>query len=211
MSLQLAEQLDRGLSVLALDLPPTRRLSLLAYLELLTKWNKVHNLTAIREPERMVSHHLLDSLAVLPWIAGARVADIGSGGGLPGIPLAIANPDWQVTLLDSNHKKATFLREAKAQLKLDNVAVVCERVEQYRPAQAYDVVISRAFSDLAEFARLTRHLLVPGGILAAMKGVHPYEELAQLPAELAATHIIPLTVPELDAERHLVLLAPQDA
>ncbi len=132
-----------------------RRPRLLAYLALLDKWNRTHNLTAIREPERMITHHLLDSLAVLPHLpagAGLRVLDVGSGGGLPGIPLAIVRPDWQVALLDSNYKKAAFLRQAAIELPLPNAEVVAARVEDYAPAAAFDIAISRAFSDLAVFA-----------------------------------------------------------
>jgi 16S rRNA (guanine527-N7)-methyltransferase len=176
---------------------------------LLDKWNRTHNLTAIREPERMITHHLLDSLAVLPHLpahGGLRVIDIGSGGGLPGIPLAIVRPDWQLALLDSNFKKAAFLRQAVIELPLPNAEVVAARVEHYAPSAAFDVAISRAFSDLAVFAAAGRSLLAPGGRLVAMKGVYPHEELAQLPSGIGVTATPSLHVPGLEADRHLVIM-----
>jgi 16S rRNA (guanine527-N7)-methyltransferase len=182
---------------------------LLAYLALLDKWNRTHNLTAIREPERMITHHLLDSLAVLPHLpsrAGLRLIDIGSGGGLPGIPLAIVRPDWQLTLLDSNFKKATFLRQAAIELPLSNVDIVAARVEDYAPAAAFDIAISRAFSDLAVFAGASGSLLAPHGRLVAMKGVYPHEEIAHLPAEIGVTGTPSLKVPGLNGDRHLVIM-----
>lgn len=182
---------------------------LLAYLALLDKWNRTHNLTAIREPERMVTHHLLDSLAVLPHLppqAGLRLIDIGSGGGLPGIPLAIVRQDWQLVLLDGNFKKAAFLRQAAIELPLPNVEVVAARAEDYAPGVAFDIAISRAFSDLAIFAGVARNLLAPGGRLVAMKGVYPHEELAQLPAGVGVTATPALHVPGLDGARHLVIM-----
>ncbi len=198
--------LDAGLSALGLDLPATARQSLLDYITLIGKWNQVHNLTAIREPAKMVTHHLLDSLAVLQRIDAPeqRLLDVGSGAGLPGIPLAIARPQWAVTVLDSNHKKGVFLQQAVAALGLRNVQVVVERVEAFRPAAGFDIVISRAFSDLAEFAELAKHLRAPGGALLAMKGVYPYEEVLQLSPELGTVEVSRLTVPGVDAERHLV-------
>lgn len=182
---------------------------LLAYLVLLDKWNRTHNLTAIREPERMITHHLLDSLAVLPHLpsrGGLRLIDIGSGGGLPGIPLAVVRPDWQLTLLDSNFKKATFLRQAAIELPLPNVDVVAARVEDYQPAAGFDIAISRAFSDLAVFAGAGRRLLAPDGRLVAMKGVYPHEELAHLPAQIGVTATPSLKVPGLNGDRHLVIM-----
>lgn len=200
------DKLAKGLQQLGLDVAPERQAHLLRFIGLLHKWNKVHNLTAVREPQKMVTHHLLDSLAVLPFIAGERLADVGSGGGLPGIPLAIMKPDLVVTLLDSNHKKTGFMRQAAIDLGLKNVEVVGERVELFRPAQPFDMVISRAFSDLAEFVKLTRHLLATGGRLLAMKGVYPYEEIAALPADIKVEQVISLEVPELGAKRHLVVM-----
>ncbi|MBU1978508.1 MAG: 16S rRNA (guanine(527)-N(7))-methyltransferase RsmG, partial [Gammaproteobacteria bacterium] len=166
------------------------------------------NLTAVRDPQKMVTQHLLDSLAVLPHIGGRRIIDVGTGPGLPGIPLALANPSLEVTLLDSNHKKTSFLRQACLELGLNNTTIVCERVEAWRPEEKYDVVISRAFSDLAEFAGLALHLCSDTGQMLAMKGLYPYEELTRLPATVALQGVEPLKVPSLDAERHLVLLRP---
>ena len=177
--------LDRGLAGLALALPPNARDRLLAFAELLAKWNRTYNLTAIRDPMKTVSHHLLDSLAVLPHLpmpADGTLADVGSGGGLPGIPLAIARPQWQVTVNDSNRKKTTFLRQAAIELGLGNVSVHAGRVEDWRPAERFWVVISRGFAELADFVSACGHLVAPGGALAAMKGVYPHDELARTPA-----------------------------
>lgn len=193
--------LDRGLDELALALPAGAAEQLLAYAELLMKWNRTYNLTAIRDPMEMVSRHLLDSLAVLPHLPmsdGAALADAGSGAGLPGIPLAIARREWRITLNDSSQKKTAFLRQAAIELGLRNIEVYEGRVETWRPAARFAVVISRAFADLAEFIAKCRHLVVPGGVLAAMKGVAP----AALEADCRA---VELKVPLLDAQRHLVL------
>jgi 16S rRNA (guanine527-N7)-methyltransferase len=199
------EQLTRGLAALGLDLPVAAQEKLLTFAALLGKWNKVYNLTALRDETQVISHHLLDSLAVLPHLGNAkRLADIGSGGGLPGIPLAIARPDLHVALVESNQKKSAFQQQAKIELGLANVSVHCERVEAWQPEEKCDVVISRAFSDLAEFVRLSGHLLAEGGTLLAMKGVHPYEEIAQLPAGWRIAGVTPLQVPGVEGARHLV-------
>lgn len=199
-------QLETGVADLSLVLPEDAETKLPAYLALLDKWNRVYNLTAVRETERMVSHHLLDSLAIVPYVETGRVLDGGSGGGLPGIPLAIARPDLQVTLIDSVAKKTAFLLQAKAELRLDNVSVVTGRVEAHQDATGFDFITSRAFSDLKEFVTLTRHLLVPGGRWLAMKGLYPHEEIAALPdwVKLRGEHV--LTIPHLDATRHLIIL-----
>lgn len=202
-SLQAA--LQRGLEEFALELPSGAREKLLAYLELLAKWNKTYNLTAIRDPEKMISHHLLDSLAVLPHLPAGRLADIGSGGGLPGIPLAIAQPERRVTLNDANHKKGAFLQQAVIELKLTNVDVHVGRVQAWRPAQLFDCVITRGFAELADFIAACRHLLAPGGLLAAMKGVYPHDELERVPAGADCRDVRRLQVPLLEAQRHLVL------
>jgi len=202
----LAVALGQGVEKLGLRLPAGVEARLLEYLGLLEKWNRVYNLTAIREKSKLVSHHLLDSLAVLPHLAGGRVLDVGSGPGLPGIPIALARPDWGVTLLDSNHKKTAFLTQAVGDLNIANAEVRRERVEQWRPATAFDVVISRAFSELADFVRLAGHLVAPGGRLAAMKGLYPYEEIAQLPEGYRVERVVPLVVPGVEGERHLVLI-----
>src|SRR5262249_17228673 len=144
--------------------------------------NKTYNLTAVREPSKMVSHHVLDCLAVAPHLDARTILDVGSGAGLPGIPLAMALPKTAVTLLESNHKKAAFLQQAKAELAPDNVRVACERVEKWQPGDTFEVVTSRAFSDLAEFVALAGRHAAPHGRLAAMKGIYPHEEITQLPA-----------------------------
>jgi 16S rRNA (guanine527-N7)-methyltransferase len=144
---------------------------------------------------------------VLPNLAGDSLVDVGSGGGLPGIPLAIAQPSWRVALVESSQKKAAFLEQCRIELGLDNVEVVRQRVEAWRPQALFAMVISRAFSELAEFLRLSEHLLSAAGIMAAMKGVHPYEELAQLPPTFAVTEVLPLRVPGVDGARHLVLIS----
>ena len=209
--MSLPQSLATGLSALGLDLNITQRQKLLDYLALIAKWNKVYNLTAVRDPEAMIIQHLLDSLTVLPYLKDVtRLIDIGAGGGLPGIPLAIAHPAFEITLLDSSHKKTTFLRQACLELVLTNVEVVCERVEHYQPQTGFEVVIARAFSDLGEFARLTAHLLAKGGKLCAMKGVYPHEELDKLPHQFKLQEVIPLTVPGMNANRHLVILRVEE-
>jgi 16S rRNA (guanine527-N7)-methyltransferase len=195
--------LERGLSELALS--PGLGEKLLAYLDLLAKWNRAYNLTAIREPLRMVSHHLLDSLAVLRELPEGALADVGSGGGLPGIPIAIAEPQRRVTLNDANHKKGAFLRQAVIELGLANAEVHVGRVQSWRPAERFAVVIARGFAELAEFVAACRHLVAPAGVLAAMKGVEPRAELARVAAGGARCEVRRLQVPLLEAERHLVL------
>lgn len=202
--MNLPELLDYGLRDMKCQVSPEQQEKLIAYVELLSKWNKVHNLTAVRDPGEMVRLHLLDSLSVLPYLSGNRLIDVGSGAGLPGIPLAILRPDLLMTSLDSSHKKIAFQRQAKAALGLDNLEVHCGRVEQYQPGEKFDAVISRAFSDLDLFVRLTSHLLVDRGLWLAMKGVHPYEEIAQI-KEMNIV-VEPLKVPGLDAQRHLVMI-----
>ena len=202
----LAQQLAQGVAELGLALPAGTQQRLLAYLDLLQKWNRVYNLTAVQQASRMVSLHLLDGLAAVPHVAAASILDVGSGAGLPGIPLALALPDSRVTLLDSNHKKAAFLRQAVMELQLTNAEVVCERAESWTPLAPFDVVISRAFSDLAELVALAGRHLAERGRLVAMKGVHPYEEIAQLPQGWEVLQVIPLTIPGLGAQRHLVAI-----
>lgn len=206
MSLQ--DKLNNGLLEADLALPPEIRQKLLDYLGLLQKWNKVHNLTAVRDPEEMVTLHLLDSLSVMPYIQGQHLLDVGSGAGLPGIPLSICKPELNVTVLDSSHKKTSFMRQAKAELDISNLQIVCSRVEAYLPELRFDTVISRAFSDLGEFMQLTQHLGKRDAQWLAMKGVYPFEELAQI--EMEAVRVIPLKVPGLEAQRHLVFLSPDN-
>lgn len=207
--MNLATQLANGIAVLGFPLPDETQLQLLQYLELISKWTRVHNLTAVREPETMLTRHLLDSLAVLPYIAGPLIIDVGSGAGLPGIPMALAHPDWQVVLLESNHKKTVFLQQVRIELKLNNVEVVCERVENFCPTDGFNTVISRAFSDLTDFVKLAGHLCAEGNIggrLVAMKGVYPHEELAQIPPPFMIEKVLSVAVPGLEAERHLVMI-----
>ncbi len=201
--------LERGLAELALPLPADAPGRLLQYLELLAKWNRTYNLTAIREPVDMVSHHLLDSLAVIAHLPVAgespALADVGSGAGLPGIPLAIARPHWHIALADASSKKTAFLRQAAIELALPNVQVHHGRVETWRPVLPFAIAISRAFADLGAFIAASRHLLAPQGILAAMKGAMPSAELAGVPPGCDCSRVIPLKVPLLNAQRHLVL------
>ena len=203
-----ADELAAGLAALGVEVAVNARQGMLDYLALIGKWNKAYNLTAVREPARMLTHHLLDSLSVLPHVRGKHVLDVGSGAGLPGIPLALARPEWQVTLLDASHKKTTFLRQAIIELKLHNVDVVCERVETWNPPHLFDTVISRAFSDLREFLVLAGRLCAKTGVVVAMKGIYPNEELAQIPDNFLLRNVVALRVPGLDAERHAALLQP---
>lgn len=203
--MSLADELACGIEQLGLDLNEGSRQKLLEYLALLQKWNKVYNLTAIRNVEQMVSLHILDSLAVLPHLWPGRWLDVGCGAGLPGLVLAIARPDWSFVLLDSNSKKTSFVQQAAIELDLHNVAVRCARVEDMPANDKYDGIISRAFAETADFVRLTRHLLADKGRWAAMKGV-PEQELQNLPGDVGVECIIPLRVSGLDAARCLVLL-----
>jgi len=203
--------LAQGITALGLALDATQRAKLTGYLALLSKWNKTYNLTAIREPQRMVTHHLLDSLAVVPHLpatSGLRILDVGSGGGVPGIPLAIARPDAHVVMIDSNHKKAAFLMQAAIELKLPNSESHAVRVEDFVPALPFDIVISRAFSELGAFAAVAARHLASHGQMFAMKGVHPDEELATLPPHYTVLAKPSLAVPGLDAARHLVIMQP---
>jgi 16S rRNA (guanine527-N7)-methyltransferase len=207
--MNLAARLADGIADLGIAIPVEAQTRLLQYLALLQKWNRVHNLTALREPDTMLVRHVLDSLSILPHVMGPRVADIGSGAGLPGIPLALARADWHVVLIESIHKKSVFLQQAQIELKLKNVEVAAVRVEQYHPPAGFDSVVSRAFSDLADFVRLAGHLCVAGergGRLLAMKGLYPHEELAQLPGQFLVEKILPVAVPGLESERHLVII-----
>ena len=178
----LRTRLDQGLTALGLALPAPERERLLAYLRLLGRWNNAYNLTAIRDPLDMVTRHLLDSLAVAPHLAGTRVLDVGTGPGLPGIPLAVACPALGFTLLDANAKKTRFVVQAVGELALKNVEVVQTRVENYRPSRTFDTVVSRAFASIAAMLAAARHLCAPGGRFLAMKGAYPEEELKALPS-----------------------------
>lgn len=203
--------LATGIAGMGLTLGSQQQATLLDYLTLMLKWNRVYNLTAIREPERMVSHHLLDSLAIVPHIDGERILDVGSGPGLPGIPLAVARPDISVTMLDSSHKKTAFMQQAITELGLKNAQVLCERVENLRVPRSFDIIVSRAFAELSDFVTQSRHLLASRGEFVAMKGQRPDSEIARLPAGFGVRKILKLEVPGLDAERHLVFIgAPSD-
>ncbi|MFA6902410.1 MAG: 16S rRNA (guanine(527)-N(7))-methyltransferase RsmG [Gallionellaceae bacterium] len=203
--MSLAQDLSTGVTRLGLELGQETQQKLLDYLTLLQKWNKVYNLTAIRNAEQMVSHHLLDSLSVLPHLWPGRWLDVGCGAGLPGLVLAIARPQWHFTLLDSNSKKTSFVQQAAIDLGLKNVSVCCARVEEIQATEKFDGIISRAFAETADFVKLTRHLLADNGRWAAMKGT-PEQELQRLPGDVVVERIIPLTVSELDAARCLVIL-----
>lgn len=203
---QAASLLSQGIATMRLTLPATAMDQLASYLDLLVKWNRVYNLTAIRDEAKLVSHHLLDSLAVVDQLPDGNIVDVGSGAGLPGIPIAIARPDRAVTLLDSNHKKAAFLVQAIAELRLAAVQVATERVEAYRPSATFKTVISRAFSDLADFVDLAGHLCAADGVMIAMKGLRPDDEIARLPPSWGVEKMQRLEIPQLDATRHLVFL-----
>ncbi|HLO61426.1 MAG TPA: 16S rRNA (guanine(527)-N(7))-methyltransferase RsmG [Azonexus sp.] len=198
------DALAAGLADLGIDLPDAAQHKLLAFRDLLLKWNKTYNLTALRDPAQAVSHHLLDSLAILPHVGPGQLLDVGSGGGLPAIPLAIARPGLSVSMVDTVQKKTTFLQQVVIELGLRNATVHHARVEAM--PGSYAQISSRAFAEIGLFVSLTRHLLAPGGRWLAMKGVRPDDELKALPADIAVEAIIPLNVPGLDAERHLIIL-----
>ena len=206
-SAMLRHRLDDGLVKLGIDPDGPKREQLLQYVALLDKWNKVYNLTAVREPERMIGLHILDSLSLLPHLSAcSSIIDVGSGGGLPGIPLAIANPDLQVTMLDTIAKKTAFVQQAIGELGLKNAEVVTGRVENYIPTSKFDRVISRAFAELKDFVDGAGHLCTDAGAMLAMKGVYPHDEIGRLPAGFVAEEIIVLTVPGVDGQRHLVVI-----
>jgi 16S rRNA (guanine527-N7)-methyltransferase len=203
----LSQHIAEALVAMGLEPDSRQEVALLDYLALLAKWNKTYNLTAIHDPERMLTHHILDSLAIASHVGAGPLLDVGSGAGLPGIPLAIMRPGLKVTLLDASQKKCGFMRQATIELKLPNVTVVHGRVEDFQPAGGFPQVVSRAFSDLSEFVRLTRHLVAEGGEWLAMKGLYPNEEIAQLKGA-RVTRDVPLHVPGLDADRHLIVMEP---
>lgn len=211
-----AQVLDVGAQQLGLTLTPAQIGQLLAYLDLMTKWNAVYNLTAVRDPAAMITQHLLDSLSVVAAFAGAtRVLDVGAGGGLPGIVLAIwakeAQPAMQIALVDTIRKKTAFLTHVKAELGLTNVTVHTARVEQLQVPVLFDVITSRAFAELADFITWSGHLLAPGGHFLAMKGLMPEDEIRRLPPHWHVQDIRSLSVPTLEAERHLIRIARQPA
>lgn len=205
----LATTLARGLEQMALPLSATVQEKLLAYVGLLAKWNRVYNLTAVRDPSEMVTRHLLDSLSVAPHLRGLRVLDVGSGAGLPGIPLALAKPEWQFVLLDSNGKKTRFITQSCIELGLANVSVASCRIEDYHPKIQFDSIISRAFSELSTMLAATGRLCKPDGVMLAMKGEYPVAELAGVPLGFVVQGVEVLQVPGLDAQRHVVRVARQ--
>lgn len=205
---QWRHQLSEGLRVMAIGLSERRQQLLLDYLALLLKWNKAFNLTAIRDPGEMVPRQLLDSLSILNLVQGERVLDVGTGPGLPGIPLAVAQPDRQFVLIDSNGKKTRFVQQAVVALGLDNVQVVRTRVEAYQPDAGFDTITSRAFAALPRMVQLTRHLLADQGRLLAMKGTVPTDEIAELAAQGYRVEVAALSVPGSDGQRHALLVEP---
>jgi 16S rRNA (guanine527-N7)-methyltransferase len=214
----LARMLEEGVQALGVDLSAAQHEQLLDYVTLLAKWNAVYNLTAIRDPRQMLIQHILDSLSILPHLPAresAAVLDVGSGGGLPGIVLAIARPDWSVTLNDIVHKKTAFQSQAKAELGLANLSVVTGRVESLRPGvevpKKFDLIVSRAFAELADFVTLARHLVADGGAIWAMKGVRPDGEIERLPDGAHVVQTVRLDVPMLEAERHLIEVTVEPA
>ena len=194
-----------GINPLQIKLNEQQIDALLAYHELLVKWNKAYNLTAVRDPAQMITRHLVDSLSVLPWVGSGRLLDVGSGPGLPGIPLAICRPDLAVTTLDSNGKKTRFQMQVKTELGLDNLTVINGRVEAIE-APPFDMVTSRAFASIADMLNLSGHLAAEQGVFLAMKGLYPEAEIEQIPAgfELRASHRLEL--PDTEGERHLLIL-----
>jgi len=209
--MSLATRLTVGLQALALPLSTPQQQQLLDYVALLAKWNRHYNLTAVRDPQQMVPRHLLDSLTLLPYLQGSHLLDIGSGAGLPGVPLAIAAPERHFTLLDSNGKKCRFITQAVAELRITNLSVVHCRVEQFQPPQRFDTIMARAFADMATITAVAAPRLAPQGQILAMKGVVPLAELEQLPSGWHHTTIA-LQVPTLDqAQRHLIRLVAAPA
>lgn len=190
-------------------LTETQSAQLESYLDLLAKWNRAYNLTAIRDRNRMVTHHILDSLSVIPFVSGARVADLGSGAGLPGIPIALLQPEVEVVMVDSNVKKSRFIQQAILELGLTHASVVHSRVEQYQPEVRFDTVVSRAFSSLSLFLTLAAPLLTEGGRVVAMKGKWPEEEESEIVDGYELEEVVPVVVPGLHAQRHMVICRKQ--
>lgn len=205
-------ELIQGIKFIGLPLSPLQQASLVQYLVLLEKWNKTYNLTAIRDIRQMLVQHVLDSLVVIPHLPfngeGVQLLDVGSGAGLPGVPIAVASPEVSVTMLDSNQKKAAFMQHAIGELRLTNANVVCARVEEWKYQEPFQIITSRAYSELRLFVEQTKHLLKQDGIFAAMKGQFPKCEIEALPSEYIC-NVIKLNVPGMDAERHLVLVSKQ--
>jgi 16S rRNA (guanine527-N7)-methyltransferase len=203
----LMQVLGEGIAEMQLNVGPAQQEQLLDYVALMFKWNAVYNLTSLRDPMQMVTHHLLDSLAAVPAFTGAKnVLDVGAGGGLPGIVLAIVRPDMKVSMIDTVHKKTAFLTQVKAQLGLANVSIHTMKVQELEVSDKFDVITSRAFADLSDFVNWSSHLLAEGGRYIALKGVAPQDEQQRLPAAWRVSGVEPLQVPRLGAERHLVFI-----
>jgi 16S rRNA (guanine527-N7)-methyltransferase len=202
----LSEQLARLAGELPFSLPPPAEHQLLDFIALLDKWNRTYNLTAVRQPAQMISRHLMDSLSIVPYLHGERILDVGSGAGLPGIPLALVCPDRHFTLLDSNGKKTRFMQQAVAELGLENVSVVHSRVEQFQSPAGFDTITARAYATLGELVRGARHLCRPDGRFLIMKGAYPVAEIDDLPTGFELEASYPLRVPGLEAERHLLVV-----
>ncbi len=203
--MSVADALLRGIESLDLTLPDGAETRLLEFLALLVKWNRTYNLTAVREEADIVTHHLLDSLTLVPALTGVTtLADVGSGGGLPAIPIALACPMIRITSLEAVQKKAAFQQQVRIELKIPNLTVRCARVENEKGQ--FDAVTSRAFASLADFVSLAGHLVRPEGLLLAMKGIYPAEEIAALPQDWRVENCHELRVPGLDASRHLVVI-----
>ena len=202
----LLDKLANGLNALPLELDANVQSRLIDFIRLLVKWNRAYNLTAVRQPEQMVTRHLLDSLVIGPYLQGPSILDVGTGAGLPGIPLALAYPDHHFTLLDSNGKKIRFVTQAVAELGLANVDVIQSRVEAFQPAGRFDTITARAYASIEELVSQTKHLLADGGQYLIMKGVYPVAEVEAMPTgyRIEASH--QLNVPKLDAERHLLIV-----
>ncbi len=204
------ERLDQGLAELAIDLSGAQKDRLLRLVALLARWNSRFNLTAVRDPLDMIGRHLLDSLAVLPYLDGPRALDLGCGPGFPGLPLAIASATTDFTLLDSNGKKTRFAQQAVIELSLKNVRVVRARIQEYRVTQGFDTITARAFASLSDILALARPLLRRDGRLLALKGQRPDQELQASEIAASRTRVIRLRVPQVEKERHLVIVRPQD-
>jgi 16S rRNA (guanine527-N7)-methyltransferase len=199
-------KLNRLLDSAGFTLPENQKQQLVDYVELLHKWNKAYNLTSVRRPEEMLVRHILDSIVVEPHLQGSRFIDVGTGPGLPGIPLAIVRPDSHFTLLDSLGKRVRFLRQVQHELHLENITPVQSRVEEFPAEPPFDGVISRAFASLTDMVTWCQHLPAENGRFYALKGLRPDDEIAVLPANFSVEDVIRLQVPELDGERHLVMI-----
>lgn len=203
---ELKNQLTSGLASLGIACEEQQQIKLLSFIDLLSKWNRVYNLTAIKEPARILTHHILDSLSIAPFIAGQRILDIGAGAGLPGIPLAIVLPGREFFLIDSNNKKSRFMQQARSELNLDNVNVEHSRVEHYMPDILFDTVISRAFASLDKIAKLSAPHCTEDGLILAMKGVYPEQEIKEISNSFEIKAVHKIIVPGIDAERNLIVI-----